>query len=121
MNLDNYLHLNWSFTIEPSDDDQEPWTARVQELPGCMSHGVTVEEALHGLKEEALPSWIEAAMEAGNPIPEPINREQFKGTLTYRTSPETHYQLVRKAQQVGLSINKLIDKAVEQVLKGQIA
>ena len=50
-----------------SDEDQA-FLAEVPELPGCMAHGATQEEALASAKE-AIQLWIETANEFGDPIP----------------------------------------------------
>lgn len=44
--------------------------AEVPELPGCMAHGATQEEALVNIKD-AIKLWIDTAKEFGDPIPEP--------------------------------------------------
>lgn len=46
------------------------YVARVPELPGCMAHGHTYEEALANA-QDAMRLWIETAREDGEPIPEP--------------------------------------------------
>ena len=46
------------------------YIAEVPELPGCMAHGKTQEEALVNVKE-AIQLWIDTAKEFGDPIPEP--------------------------------------------------
>lgn len=48
----------------------EAYVADVPELPGCMAHGNTYEEALKHAKE-AIDLWIETAKEFDDPIPEP--------------------------------------------------
>jgi len=40
------------------------------DLPGCMADGDTLEEALRNA-EDAMRCWLEAAREAGRPVPEP--------------------------------------------------
>lgn len=52
-----------------SEDDQV-FIAEVPELPGCMAHGATHEEALAQVKE-AMALWIETARRDGQPIPPP--------------------------------------------------
>ena len=44
--------------------------AEVPELPGCMAHGGTHEEALRNVKE-AMEFWIDNARELGETMPEP--------------------------------------------------
>ena len=48
----------------------EAYVADVPELPGCMAHGNTYEEALKHAKE-AIELWIKTAKEFDDPIPEP--------------------------------------------------
>jgi len=58
-----------------SDEDQV-FIAEVPELPGCMAHGETQEEALEQAKE-AMNLWIETAQEHGDPVPEPKGRRLY--------------------------------------------
>lgn len=46
------------------------YVASVPELPGCMAHGRTKEQALKEI-EIAKELWIETALEDGQTIPEP--------------------------------------------------
>lgn len=46
------------------------FVASVPELPGCMAHGKTKEEALKEI-EVVKDMWIESALEDGEKIPEP--------------------------------------------------
>ncbi|MCD6418857.1 type II toxin-antitoxin system HicB family antitoxin [bacterium] len=55
-----------------SDEDQA-FVADVPELPGCMAHGNTREEALININE-AIKLWLDIAREFGDPIPEPLGR-----------------------------------------------
>ena len=50
--------------------------AEVPELPGCMAHGDTQEEALANVKE-AMQLWLDTAREFGDPIPEPRGRLMY--------------------------------------------
>ena len=50
--------------------EDEAFVAEVPELPGCMAHGSTQEDALKNAKE-AIQLWIDTAKEFGDPIPEP--------------------------------------------------
>ncbi|MGI8926456.1 MAG: type II toxin-antitoxin system HicB family antitoxin [Tepidiformaceae bacterium] len=53
-----------------SGDDIEGYLAEAPELPGCVTAGETVQEALDMLRD-AMEGWIEDALLAGEPIPEP--------------------------------------------------
>lgn len=50
--------------------EDEAFIAEVPELPGCMAHGNTPEDALKNAKE-AIQLWIDTAKEFGDTIPEP--------------------------------------------------
>lgn len=64
---DDYQH--YTMIIQWSDEDTT-YIVTVPELPGCMTHGATYEEAvLHG--QEAIASWIEANQAWGRSIPKP--------------------------------------------------
>ena len=47
--------------------------AEIPELPGCMAHGETQDDALKNV-QEAIQLWIDTAKEFGDPIPEPKGR-----------------------------------------------
>ena len=114
--LEYYLGLNWTYRFEWSDEDKG-YVASVAELNGCMSFGETIEEATAMIKD-ALVSYISACLEAEfDTIPEPIKPVDFKGKIQYRTTSDRHYRLAKRAKSLGISINTLIDNAVEEKLK----
>ncbi len=51
-------------------NEDEVFIAEVPELPGCMAHGDTQEEALRNVND-ATGLWVDTARECGNPVPEP--------------------------------------------------
>jgi predicted RNase H-like HicB family nuclease len=57
-------------TIIYWSEDDHVFVAEVPELPGCMAHGTTQEEAL-GHVMDAIRLWIDTANEFGDPVPEP--------------------------------------------------
>ena len=62
--MDRYeIIIFWS-----AEDDA--FVAEAPELPGCMAHGATQEEALTNAMA-AMQLWIDTAREFGDPIPEP--------------------------------------------------
>lgn len=52
------------------DKTDKIYVASIPELPGCMAHGNTREQALKEI-EIAKELWIETAIEDGQPVPEP--------------------------------------------------
>ncbi|HDP98947.1 MAG TPA: type II toxin-antitoxin system HicB family antitoxin [bacterium] len=55
-----------------SNEDQA-FIAEVPELPGCIAHGATHEDALANIKS-AMELWIKTAKEFNDPIPVPKGR-----------------------------------------------
>ena len=66
------VHNRYEIIIFWSDEDQT-FLADVPELPGCMAHGASHEEALQHA-QEAIQLWLETAEEDGRPIPHPKGR-----------------------------------------------
>jgi len=68
--------IPYSFTVRPlSDDEGGGYLVEFPDLPGCMSDGETIEEAIVNA-EDAMRCWIEAMREAGRPIPPPTAGRQ---------------------------------------------
>lgn len=114
-NLQYYLNLPWSYRFEWSDEDK-CYIASIAELKGCMSQGDTIIEAT-SMIQDALKSYITCAIQYGDEIPEPLKPIDFKGKIPYRTTPDKHYRIAKRAKAMGISINALIDEAVEVKLQ----
>ena len=68
LNLDGY-----KFTVRPlSKDEGGGYLVEYPDIPGCMSDGETVEEAVANGRE-ALRDCIEVFRESGRSLPKPIN------------------------------------------------
>lgn len=107
--LKYYLRLNWSYTIEQSSHKGKKfYIIHVNELPGVCTDAKTIEEGMQNI-QEALAATIELYLEQGDEIPEPINKEEFKGNISYRTTSERHFSLAKLAQQRHISMNKALD------------
>jgi predicted RNase H-like HicB family nuclease len=61
--------MRYPIAIEPGTD-ATAFGVIVPDLPGCFSAGDTLDEALAGA-EEAAAAWVDAALDAGNAIPQP--------------------------------------------------
>ena len=110
--IKHYLALSWSYLVCPSEDPIEPFTLRVIELPGCKTHGRTPQEAFSNVND-AIESYILSLMEANEPVPQPLDVSQYKGQLSFRTSPQMHYRIAKSAQLEGKSIRRFIEEAVD--------
>jgi predicted RNase H-like HicB family nuclease len=60
------IDIHWS-------DVDEAFVALVPELPGCMAHGSSRDEALENA-EDAIHAWVGTAEEFGDEIPQPQKR-----------------------------------------------
>ena len=61
--------LHYSMIIQ-WDEEDHIFVVTVPELPGCMTHGKTYEEAVKQ-GQEAIEGWIEVAEGLGWPVPKP--------------------------------------------------
>jgi predicted RNase H-like HicB family nuclease len=64
--------FKYEIVIYWSNPDQV-FVAEVPELPGCMAHGPSSEEALKNV-QDAMGLWLSVAEEKGRAIPEPKGR-----------------------------------------------
>lgn len=106
--IEHYMQLPYSVLLHQVEDDGEKyWIAEVPELPGCKSHGSTVEEAVKSL-EEAKKDWILDSLEKGEGVPIPVERERYSGKTLVRMSRSLHRALSLMAEAEKLSLNQLI-------------
>jgi predicted RNase H-like HicB family nuclease len=66
---------NYEMIIWWSADDKA-FVVDVPELPGCMAHGSTRQEAIKNA-EDAIKFWIKTAKDDGQLIPQPRGRLVF--------------------------------------------
>jgi predicted RNase H-like HicB family nuclease len=109
--LEYYDKLAYTIILETWDDGQGPYyVARVAELPHCMIHGDTPEEAI---KEIALVKreWIESNLKRGKKIPEPVSRN-YSGKISLRIPASLHRQLVNVSTVQDVSLNQFMTMAL---------
>jgi predicted RNase H-like HicB family nuclease len=68
-----YTNLPYTVVLEHREDQGDYWVARYAEMPYCMMHGDTQEEAIKELQEE-LPAYIELCLKDNLPMPKPASR-----------------------------------------------
>jgi len=119
--LKYYLGLNWSYTIEQDICNRKrSYIIRVNELPGVCTDASTIEEGMQNI-QDAIIATIELYLEQGDPIPEPISQENFKGNIAYRTTSARHYHLAKLAQQKRISMNKALDMIFDAGIKTHLS
>lgn len=84
-------------TQEEATDGSLVFRAEIPDLPGCMSHGETREEALQNL-EEAMELYVETLAEQGRDIPPPLKAPTTLGTASFELEAgvKVHITLVRR-------------------------
>ena len=87
------------------------YSAEILEFPGCFAVGKTADETLRNL-EMAAESWMEAAKEAGQTIPEPAVNAGYSGHIALRLPRSLHRQAARMADRDGTSLNQFLVTAV---------
>ena len=73
MDIQLYLERPYRRILIP-DRETGTYTAVIEEFPGCVAEGRDPAEAIRRL-EAAAASWIDAALNAGLPIPEPREKD----------------------------------------------
>jgi antitoxin HicB len=107
-NLDQYR-----FTVRPlSKDEGGGYLVEYPDIPGCMSDGETIEEAIANGRE-ALRDCIAVFRESGRKPPKPVvEAAQWRQRL-----PRTLYsKLTRRAESEGVSINSLVTAIIAEAI-----
>lgn len=107
-NLDAY-----QFTVRPlSKDEGGGYLVEYPDVPGCMSDGETVEEAIASGRE-ALRDCIDVFRESGRKLPRPsVEAAQWRQRL-----PRTLYlKLTKQAESEGVSINSLVTAIIAEAV-----
>jgi antitoxin HicB len=106
--IEYYMHLPYSILLhEVEDNGEKYWIADIPELPGCRSHGSSVEGAVKSVGE-AKKDWILDSLEQGEEVPVPVERDKFSGKTMLRMSRSLHRSLSLMAESEKLSLNQLI-------------
>lgn len=87
--LDQYLWLPYAIQVIPDETTEGDVCYRAEhpELPGCMSHGATPEEAMQNLAG-ARRLYIETLLQLGQPVPKPrhLHVADTTGTVSYESA-----------------------------------
>lgn len=106
--LNYYLNLNYDIKLRKlTGEEGSGWFAEIPLLPGCISDGETPEEAITNIND-AKKCWVEACLELGRSIPEPLI-DDFSGQLRLRMPKSLHRALSEKAREENISLNQYIN------------
>lgn len=101
------MRLDYPFQVRPlTKAEGGGYLIEFPDLPGCLSDGETIEEALVN-GADALRSWIAAAREFGDPIPRPSRPidDTYSGRWNMRVPRSLHRRLAERAKAEGVSLN----------------
>jgi antitoxin HicB len=101
--LESYMALPYRIELIPDPEDGG-YVVRIPDLPGCMSQGDTVEEAMEMIRD-AQRGWLTVALEHGDSIPQPRGAGAYSGQFNVRLPKSVHRALVEAAEAEGVSLN----------------
>lgn len=101
-----------------SNEEGGGYLIEFPDLPGCMSDGETMEDAIKN-GQDAVHAWIETAKELGRSIPAPGELESQSGKWVQRVPKSIHLRLVNKAKEEGVSLNTLVITLLSESLASE--
>ena len=90
-----------------TEEEGDGYLIEYPDLPGCMSDGETIIDAITNGKD-AVHTWLIAAKEAGRDVPEPQQIEIQSGKWVQRVPKSLHAKLSKQARREGVSLNTLV-------------
>jgi predicted RNase H-like HicB family nuclease len=103
--IEDFLALNYRISVYRDEDGD--YVVEVDDLPGCVAHGSTPDEAFQDL-QEAKRVWMESRIAAGLEIPEPRPIEDYSGRVLLRMPRWLHRRLAVQSHAEGASLNQHI-------------
>ena len=113
-----YLGLNYPILIDKIYDEGEfLFTASIKELPGLIVYGESLEEVYDEI-ELAKADWIEANLEWGREIKEPLENslEEYSGKVTLRLPKSLHRDVKERSEIEGVSLNQTLVQLINDGL-----
>ncbi|MBQ9717072.1 MAG: toxin-antitoxin system HicB family antitoxin [Clostridia bacterium] len=102
--IDEYMRLPYRMEITP-DTAEGGYVVRFPELPGCLTCADTLEEAVRNAAD-CKKEWLNAAMEDGIDIPEPVSEDEYSGQFKLRIPKSLHKSLAEHSKAEGISMNQ---------------
>lgn len=113
--------LDYPFIVRHlSKEDGGGYLIEFPDLPGCMSDGETIKEAIEN-GHDAVMCWMNAAKESGRAIPKPGELDKQSGKWVQRVPKSIHLRLVKKAEEEGVSLNTLVITIIAEALGQNVA
>jgi antitoxin HicB len=121
--LEYYLNLKYPITVHVAPEGG--FVAEIEDLPGCLAQGETLEEAYHEI-EIARKLWLETTYEDGQDIPFPRDDREYSGKFIVRVPKSLHRKLDSLAEKEGTSLNQFVVSELSRIVgiaetKGKIS
>ncbi len=99
--------MSLRYTIRLVQEKSGSFFAEIEELPGCMAQGETVEEAIDNLKKSKR-IWLQSMLQKRMIIPEPRGVVKYSGKFLMRMPAYLHKRLSSDAKKEGVSLNQYV-------------
>jgi RNA polymerase sigma-B factor len=109
-----YLDLPYHISVVV-DPEGGRWTAQVDELPGCVGRGDSLEQAVRSVRG-AMEEWIARELAKRRPIPQPRPDSRHSGRLLLRMPQSLHGQLAQAAESQQVSLNRFIVRSLTRAV-----
>ena len=108
----HYLSLPYRIELKrDTGDDERPWRAVVEDLPGLEVRGTTPPDAAARVPA-AMAEWIANARAEGRDVPEPRDVRAYSGKLLLRMPQSLHADVALAAERDQVSLNAYINALV---------
>ena len=105
--LEYYMSLPYRLEIIP-DTCEGGFSAQYPDLPGCITCADSLEKVVSNAMD-AKKAWLEAALEGGTEISEPMpvpDLSEYSGQFKIRIPKSLHRSLSLHAKEEGISMNQ---------------
>ena len=105
--------LGYEIKIIP-DRESGYFAVRFPDFPGIVTGGYSLEETIKNA-QEALEITMDTMKKHRIPLPKP--KARFSGQFNVRVPKDLHRELVKKAEEEGVSLNALVTYLLSQSVK----
>jgi len=102
--FEEYMKLPYKLEIVP-DSEESGFVASYPELPGCITCGSTIADAVNNA-EDAKKAWLLSAIEEHITIAEPESAQSYSDQFKLRIPKTLHKTLVEDSKKEGISMNQ---------------